>query len=83
MVKEIVYNDKKYWICEICGLAYLDRETANECEEFCKNNPGSCSLIITSKAVGRFVLREGKSYIRFYRSSRNRHLYSWYSCGCC
>jgi len=83
MVKEIVYNDKRYWACEICGLIYLDRETASECEEFCKNNPGSCSITITSKAIGRIISREGREYIKFYRGSRSSHLYDFYSCGCC
>ncbi len=55
MVKEVAYNGKKYYICEVCGLAYLDQKIASECEEFCSNNPGKCSLKISSKAVGRVV----------------------------
>ncbi len=82
MVKEVIYSDRIYYICEICGLAYPDRETASECEEFCRNNPGSCSLKISSKAVGRFVSRGGRTYIKFYRNYWS-HTYSWYSCGCC
>jgi len=50
LVREKKIDDKAVYVCEICGLGYADKETANECEEWCKKT-GTCSLKITSKAV--------------------------------
>jgi hypothetical protein len=46
MVKE----EKKLWICEECNLKYKDRETAEECESFCKENK-ACNSELIKKAV--------------------------------
>jgi len=34
----------------MCGLGYLDEETARKCEEWCKKT-GTCSVEVTKKAV--------------------------------
>jgi len=36
--------------CEECGFAYRDKETAIECENWCKEHK-SCNLEITKKAI--------------------------------
>jgi|TARA_B100001971_G_C18250144_1_gene577510 rubrerythrin len=50
MVKKITKNNKEYYICEACGFAYEDKNTAQECEDYCKEHK-SCSLEITKKAI--------------------------------
>lgn len=50
MVKEIKVDSKAVFLCEICGLGYKDRKTAEECEEWCRRT-NSCSIEITKKAV--------------------------------
>jgi len=50
MVKEKKIDDRTVYMCEICGFGYADRETASECEEWCRKT-GTCSLEITGKAV--------------------------------
>lgn len=50
---EVLLKDKKgrvVYDCEECGLNYLDRKTAEECEAFCKKHH-QCSLEIGKKAV--------------------------------
>ena len=50
MVSEREIKGKKYFFCSICGLAYLDRETAEKCEDWCgKHN--SCNVEIIRKSV--------------------------------
>lgn len=41
---------KEAFVCDACGLAYLEKDTANECEAFCKMH-NACSIIITAKAI--------------------------------
>jgi len=36
--------------CEICGFQYKDRETAAECEQFCREH-NACNPAIIAKAV--------------------------------
>jgi hypothetical protein len=50
MVKEKKVDDKILFICDECGLGYEDRETAQECEEWCRKT-GTCKVEITRKAV--------------------------------
>ncbi len=50
MVKEIVRNDRRYYVCEECGFAYEDRVWAEKCEDFCSKHH-ACSVEITSHAV--------------------------------
>jgi hypothetical protein len=44
-------GDKTVFLCDICGLGYSDKKTAQECEDYCKAHPGSCSVEISQKAV--------------------------------
>lgn len=53
MVKEITKEDKKYYQCEECDLFYLDKETAEKCQMWCKENQ-SCNLEIIQQAVRDF-----------------------------
>lgn len=50
MVKEIEAKGKKLFKCGECGYLYEDRQTAEECENFCSKH-NACSLEITKKAV--------------------------------
>jgi hypothetical protein len=51
MVSEKQVNDKTVFLCDICGLGYADKKTAQDCEDYCKAHPGSCSAEIADKAV--------------------------------
>jgi hypothetical protein len=51
LVTEKKIGEKTVFLCDICGLGYADRETAQECEDYCKAHPGSCSVEISKKAV--------------------------------
>ncbi|MEM2102469.1 MAG: hypothetical protein QXM22_03035 [Candidatus Bathyarchaeia archaeon] len=50
MVKEKKIDSQTLYLCSVCELGYLDRETAQKCEEWCKKT-GTCSVEITKKAV--------------------------------
>jgi len=50
MVNEIKENNRTYYICEECNFAYSNKDTARECEAYCKKYK-SCSLEITKKAI--------------------------------
>jgi len=50
MVKELVRNDKRYYLCEECGLAYEDKVWAEKCQDHCSKHRG-CSTEITKHAV--------------------------------
>lgn len=50
MVTEREHGGETVFLCDICGLGYADRETARECEDYCKAH-NSCSIEITEKAV--------------------------------
>lgn len=49
-MKEKRVKDNTLFLCEMCGLGYSDKETAQKCEEWCKKT-GTCSIEITKKAV--------------------------------
>lgn len=51
MVSEKKIENKAIFLCEICGLGYSNKKTAQECEDYCKDHPGSCKAEITDKAV--------------------------------
>jgi len=51
MVTEKKVVGQTIFICEICGLGYADRETAQKCEDWCGKNPETCNLQISQKAV--------------------------------
>ena len=50
MVKEITKDGKKHYVCESCNMAYLDRNLAQKCEDWC-NKYKSCNLEIIKHAV--------------------------------
>ncbi|UCG36072.1 MAG: hypothetical protein JSV64_05440 [Candidatus Bathyarchaeota archaeon] len=50
MVKKSKIKRKTLFLCEECGLGYVDRETAQMCEDWCRKT-ATCSLEITKKAV--------------------------------
>ena len=49
MVKEIDYTGKIYFQCEACETSYLEREIAQRCENFCREN----------KACNTDLMRQG------------------------
>ena len=51
MVSEKKVGDTTVFLSYICGLGYADRETAQECEDYCRTHHGSCSAEISAKAV--------------------------------
>ena len=51
MVSEETIGDKTIFLCDICGLGYSEKETAQECEDYCRAHPGACSVEISQKAV--------------------------------
>jgi len=50
MVKEIIKDKKSYYICEECDFAYIDKNIAKQCEDYCKKYK-SCSIETTKKAI--------------------------------
>jgi hypothetical protein len=38
MVKEIIVEGKKIFVCKECGLGYLSIELAEKCEDYCSKN---------------------------------------------
>lgn len=52
MVKEEVWEGKKYFICEECKFSYESEEWAKKCEDWCKKYK-SCNLEITKHSVKR------------------------------
>ena len=54
MVKEVKFEGKKTYICEECGFHYLDRETAERCQNWCSIH-NQCSTEITKSSVERTV----------------------------
>ena len=51
MVSEKKVGDKTVFLCDICGLGYADKKTAQDCEDYCRAHLGSCSAEISEKAV--------------------------------
>ncbi len=51
MVSEKKIGAKSVFLCDICGLGYVDRKTAQECEDYCRTHHDSCSAEISAKAV--------------------------------
>tara|TARA_Y100000310_G_C20270103_1_gene617600 strand:- start:435 stop:596 length:162 start_codon:yes stop_codon:yes gene_type:complete len=50
MVKRLIKDGKKYFQCEERLFFYEDKELAEKCEEWCKENH-SCNIDITKHAV--------------------------------
>jgi len=57
MVRSVKKSGSAAYLCELCMFAYRDRETAQECETFCKTHRG-CSMEITKHSIG--ILDAGK-----------------------
>jgi hypothetical protein len=51
LVTEKKIGDKTVFLCDICGLGYSDMKTAQDCEDYCRAHPGSCSVEISKLAV--------------------------------
>lgn len=51
MVRETTLDGKDVWACEVCWLAYEERDLAVRCEDHCRTHD-SCSLEIGRQAVG-------------------------------
>jgi hypothetical protein len=49
MVSEKKVEDKTVFLCDICGLGYADRKTAQECEDYCRTHHGSAVLKLARK----------------------------------
>ena len=43
MVREKAVGNQTVFVCEVCGLGYADKETAQKCEVWCKKT-GTCNL---------------------------------------
>ena len=50
MVKELIKDKVKYYICEECSFAYKEKQLAEKCEDWCKKHH-SCNMEITKNAV--------------------------------
>jgi hypothetical protein len=50
-VTEKKIGAKRVFLCGICGLGYLEKKVAQDCEDYCRAHAGSCSVEITKKAV--------------------------------
>lgn len=51
MVSEKNVGDKIFFLFEICGLEYENKKTTQNCEDYCRAHPDSCSAEIREKAV--------------------------------
>ncbi len=51
MVTRKTFGDKTVYFCDVCELGYEARETAQQCEDWCKKHPGSCNMQISIKAI--------------------------------
>jgi hypothetical protein len=52
MVKPLKKDEQKFYLCEACGFGYTDAQTAQQCEDYCREH-NSCSTEITKLAVLR------------------------------
>ncbi len=50
MVTKKVKEGKQYFVCDECGLIYLNNEIAEKCEKWCKETH-SCNPEIIKNAV--------------------------------
>lgn len=50
MVSEIVTKKSSVYLCDICGFAYADIDTAEGCEHYCYSH-GKPSPRITKKTI--------------------------------
>lgn len=45
-----IKDDKKYFVCEICGFSYEENEWAQRCQNWCEEH-NSCNMEITKRSV--------------------------------
>jgi hypothetical protein len=57
MVRSVKKSGSAVYLCELCMFVYKGKETAQECEIFCKAHKG-CSMEISKHSVG--ILDAGK-----------------------
>jgi len=50
MVKQITHNNKTYFQCEECKMYYENRDIAEKCEKFCRENK-ACNTNLIKHAV--------------------------------
>jgi len=50
LVSEKEQDEKRIYICDLCGFGYKVRKTAENCEKWCASHQ-SCNIEITMKAV--------------------------------
>ena len=50
MVKEVIKENTKYFMCEECLMYYRTNEMAKKCEDFCSKYH-ACSIELTKQAV--------------------------------
>lgn len=51
MVSIKVKSGKEFFVCDTCGLIYKDKKTAEKCQTWCENNPGSCNPNVIQLSV--------------------------------
>ena len=51
MVKEIKRDGKTLYVCEVCGLAYEEKEWAAKCQSWCETHEGSCNFEYVQHSV--------------------------------
>ena len=51
MVREVRQEGRTLYICEVCNVAYAEREWAEKCQEWDERHPGSCNLEIVQHGV--------------------------------
>jgi rubrerythrin len=56
MVTKTQKDGEEVFLCEVCGFGYLDKETAQSCQDWCSSHH-SCSIEITKKAVTKGNLK--------------------------
>ena len=50
MVKQVVREEKTFYVCEECGLAFMDKTIAKRCEQYYHKHK-SCNLELIKFAV--------------------------------
>ena len=50
MVREIFENGERFYVYEVCGFTYKEKNWAEKCQDYCTKH-NACSLEITGHAV--------------------------------